>query len=88
MVCDQHPVQGACGDYLIGYDATFDEYGLWIHDGPSGFASSSLQIEHCPFCGIELPSSRREQWFDQLDAQGVEPEDAPDALKGYGWWLV
>jgi hypothetical protein len=33
-------VVGACGDYLIGYSEKFDEYGLWVHDGPGGSPSS------------------------------------------------
>lgn len=42
--CDQHPERAACGDYVIGYSAKFDEYGLWVHDGPNGSASSWIQI--------------------------------------------
>jgi len=49
--CDQHPEIGECGDYLIGYSEKFDEYGLWVHDGPGGSASSWIEIRHCPFCG-------------------------------------
>src|SRR5689334_25136313 len=47
--CDAHPRLGSCGDYLIGYHPTYDEYGLWIHDGEAGDASSWITIQHCPF---------------------------------------
>jgi hypothetical protein len=85
--CDRHPGPGACPDQLIGYDATFDEYGIWVHDGEEGRASSSVGIQHCPFCGAALPPSRREEWFDRLDALGLESDEAPDELRRYGWWL-
>jgi hypothetical protein len=85
--CDDHPERASCGDYLIGWSETFDEYGVWIHDGPGGAASSWLVIQHCPFCGARLPATRRDEWFDRLEANGLDPEDAPDDLRRYGWWL-
>lgn len=85
--CDQHSEIGECGDYLIGYDETFDEYGLWIHDGPGGSASSWVKIHHCPFCGGRLRPSRRDEWFDRLETLGLEPEDAPTEMQSSRWWL-
>lgn len=85
--CDQHPVVGECGDYLIGYSEKFDEYGLWVHDGPGGSASSWIEIHHCPFCGGRMSPSRREEWFDRLEELGVEPEDAPPEMESSKWWL-
>ncbi|WP_374454911.1 hypothetical protein [Nocardioides sp.] len=85
--CDQHPAVGECGDYLIGYSAKFDEYGLWVHDGPGGSASSWVEIHHCPFCGGRLRPSRRDEWFDRLDALGIEPDDAPPEMQSSTWWL-
>lgn len=84
--CDQHPDPGMCGDYLVGYSERFDEYGLWVHDGPAGSASSWIEIRHCPCCGVALPDSRRDEWFDRLEALGVEPDEAPDAMQSHGWW--
>lgn len=60
FTCDVHPAPGGCGDYLIAYNDTVDEYGLWVHDGPDGSASSSVTILFCPFCGSRLPPSRRD----------------------------
>jgi len=73
---------------VIGYSETFDEYGLWIHDGPEGSASSWVEIRHCPFCAAALPSSRRDDWFDRLEEQGLEPEDAPEEMRRNGWWSI
>lgn len=86
--CDEHPEPGRCADDVIGYSEKFDEYGLWIHDGPDGMANSWIGIDHCPFCGRTLPPSRREEWFDRLDARGLDPETAPDELNRHGWWIA
>jgi len=59
--CDQHPEVGECGDYLVGYNETFDECDLWVHDGPGGSASSWVAIHHCPFCVGRLHPSRRDE---------------------------
>lgn len=85
--CDVHPEAASCADYLIGYNQTFDEYGLWIHDGADGEPSSWIVIQYCPFCGAKQPPNRRDEWFDRLHALGLEPEDAPGHLRRYGWWL-
>ena len=84
--CADHPDAGGCGDYLIGFSPRFNEYGLWIHDGEGGSAFSTIVIRFCPFCGAALPDGRRDQWFDRLEALGVDPEAAPDAMLVYGWW--
>ena len=55
FICDQHPNEGGCGDYIMGYSATFDEFGIWVHDGPGGSASSWIAIQFCPYCGSRLP---------------------------------
>lgn len=85
--CGQHPQLGECGDYLIGYSEKFDEYGTWVHDGPGGSASSWIEIQHCPFCGGKLRSSRRDEWFDRIDALGLGPEEAPAEMQSSTWWL-
>ncbi|XBB65931.1 hypothetical protein ABFU82_17655 [Nocardioides sp. WV_118_6] len=85
--CDRHPEVGECGDYVIGYSDKFDEYGLWLHDGPGGSASSWIEIQHCPFCGGRMSPSRRDRWFDRLEELGVEPEDAPSDMQNSTWWV-
>ncbi len=85
--CEVHPIPGGCGDYLLAYTPEYDEYGIWVHNGLGGSASSWVTIRFCPFCGSPLPDSRRDEWFNRIESLGVEPEDAPEALRAYGWWL-
>jgi hypothetical protein len=85
--CPDHPGRGECPDQVVGYDARFDEYGIWLRTGEEGPAASWLTISHCPWCGATLPESRRDQWFEKLDALGItDSRDAPDTLLRYGWW--
>jgi hypothetical protein len=84
-VCDQHDDPAACPDHLIAYNKITDEYALSIHDG----SGSVLTIKHCPFCGMKLPDSRRDQWFDAIEALGfTDPFDdkLPEIYKTDAWW--
>ncbi len=38
-------------------------------------------IEFCPWCGIKLPSSRRDRWFDELDDLGLDDPFGDDRGK-------
>lgn len=72
-------------DVLVHYDPKFDEYGLVIHDG----GSSTVGIEYCPWCGRRLPESRRDAWYDRLEAMGLDPADedeVPDEYKSATWY--
>ncbi|WP_373300048.1 DUF6980 family protein [Streptomyces albospinus] len=59
--CDQHGAPFACPDALIDFTATFQEYGLIIHDG----GTSTVTIEFSPWCGRRLPESQWDGWFDR-----------------------
>lgn len=76
----------AIGDelQLVRYNAKFREYGLVIHDG----GTSSLLIGYCPFCGVTLPESLRERWFEVLEGLGHEPGDegVPATMLTDEWW--
>ena len=83
--CAEHPDLSECADSLVSYDARFDEYGLRIHDG----GSSSLAIKHCPWCGIRLPESRRDEWFERLEALGFDPPSSggwPSEFDSDAWY--
>jgi hypothetical protein len=72
-------------DNLIFYSAKFDEYGLIIHDG----GASYVLIGHCPWCGQKLPESKRDLWFDTLEALGFDnpPQDEiPLEFETDAWW--
>jgi hypothetical protein len=66
--CDQHADPFDCPDTLIVFHEVFGEYGLPVRDG----GPSYLIISNCPFCGARLPESRRDDWFDALEAEGLE----------------
>jgi hypothetical protein len=74
----------ADADVPIVYNDKFREYGLRILDG----GSAVLLIRHCPWCGKELPSSLRDEWFDELERRGLRPDDPdiPEDLRSGAWW--
>lgn len=81
--CEQHADPFACPDTVLVYNDVFDEYGLPIRDG----GASYLTISHCPFCGAGLPTSRRDHWFDAVDAVDIPPEadDLPARFLSAEW---
>ena len=83
--CDVHDDPFDCPDTLLIHHPLFREYGLPIRDG----GPSYLTISHCPFCGAALPSSRRDAWFDAVEAAGLEGaafESLPDRLRATTEW--
>ena len=85
-VCQQHPSPFECPDNLVVYDHAYDEYGLVVHDG----GPSSVRIKFCPWCGAALPESKRDAWFDRLEALGVAHpafgDDVPESFRSDAWW--
>ncbi len=76
---DQHPQNEWDA---VSYDPRFDEYTI-----PSG--DGLQQLSYCPFCGERLPESKRDQWFEQLEARGVaDPwrEALPAEYHSDAWW--
>jgi hypothetical protein len=82
--CDQHPDRYDCPDMLIGYTPKYREYGLIVHDG----GHSTAVIEYCPWCGTQLPTSLRDEWFDRLDRLGLDSGDPaiPEPMRSDAWW--
>jgi hypothetical protein len=83
--CPDHNDRHECPDALLKYSARFDEYGLIIHDG----GTSVRLIDFCPWCGTKLPCSKRDRWFEELEALGFrEPgeEDIPERFVTDAWW--
>ena len=63
----------------------FREYAiLSISNG-----ASYIPIAFCPWCAIRLPSSLRHEFFNRLDALGIEQPDGqrPEEFKTDRWWL-
>lgn len=67
----------------LEYVAKFREYLIRRGGGPS-----YQRISHCPFCGAAFPGSLRDEYFDELDKLGLEPEspDLPLHLRSDAWW--
>ncbi|MGX2996897.1 DUF6980 family protein [Streptomyces sp. JNUCC 64] len=83
--CDQHDDPFACPDALIDFNATFQEYGLIVHDG----GTSSVTVAFCPWCGQRLPESQRDRWHDELERRGIDPsEDEVPAVFQDDRWLA
>ena len=74
-----------CPDILISYIPKFDEYGIIVHDG----GNSSIEIYFCPWCGKELPISKRDEWFDKLEKLGFDNpnnQNIPKEFKSDLWY--
>jgi hypothetical protein len=69
QVCEQHPDGHDCPDCLVHYSPKFRKYGLIVHDG----GSSSISIQFCPWCGVQLPKSIRDDWFAEMERRGIDP---------------
>ena len=66
------------------FDEVFGEYGLPVRDG----GASYLIISNCPFCGTRPPESRRDDWFDALEAEGLEDtvfDELPARYRTAAW---
>ena len=75
-----------CSDAIIYYDLKIDEYGLIVHDG----GGSYICIDFCPFCGAKLPESKRDVWFEKLEALGFTDllgrTDIPPEFRTDEWY--
>ena len=71
-------------DIPITYIPKFREYGIDIIDGGTSFKL----IKYCPWCGAKLPTSLREEWFDEIYKLNLEPEspEIPDKYLTDEWW--
>lgn len=71
-------------DRPVVYDLVFDEYCL---ANPGETIVVEL-IAFCPWCGAELPASKRDRWFAELRRRGCTPDD-PDLdarFQSDRWW--
>ena len=82
--CSKHPDLRECPDVLILYEPRFDEYSIPIRDG----GLSGRCIRFCPWCGVRLPDSKRDRWFQELESLGYDDPFAQDIPEEYdsGKW--
>lgn len=57
---------------VIYYSSKFREYGIPVKNSCEGIASSYILIKYCPWCGENLPESKRNEWFDALELLGYD----------------
>jgi hypothetical protein len=71
-------------DIPLDFIPKFREFGLRVLDGGDSF----IGIDFCPWCGQKLPTSLRDEWFDQLEQRGIDPEseEMPSEFKNEGWY--
>jgi hypothetical protein len=50
LKCDLHKSKYDCPDVLIDISKTGTDYKIIIHDG----GSSGIEINYCPWCGLQL----------------------------------
>jgi hypothetical protein len=72
----------------LNYDKQYREYGIKIP-----ISAAFIAIDYCMFCGKELPSSLRHQWFDILEQEyGLESpmeedeDKVPQEFWTDEWW--
>lgn len=72
------------GDISILYVPKFREYGITVAYG----GESYIRLSYCPWCGKQLPGSLRDEWFDEIERLGLEPEDTrlPARYATDEWW--
>jgi hypothetical protein len=71
---------------LIAYVEAYDEYGIPIRDG----SESYWKIDNCPWCGTQLPESKRDLWIKKVKALGFDPyvdyDRIPAEYKSSRWY--
>lgn len=71
-------------DSAVVYNVVFDEFGLILRSADAQY----MLIGHCPWCGAALPRSRRDDWFDALEAQGFDDpnlQEIPASFLSGAW---
>ena len=51
--CNLHADRAACPDVMIAQ--VRGGFGLYVRDGEDGYATSTIEIAYCPWCGTKLP---------------------------------
>jgi len=71
-------------DVPIVYTSKFREVGIRVLDG----GDSSILIQYCPWCGNRLPNSLRNEWFEALERQHIDPygQQIPEEFLDNRWY--
>ena len=78
------PAALVAGDRAVLYDLVFDEYCL----AGEGTALGAEVLVYCPWCGVDLPPSKREQWFSELGRLAPDPTHPRPHVpyRSVAWW--
>jgi hypothetical protein len=70
----------------VGYDDALREYYIVVSNH-AGVAERQALL-FCPICGDSFPKSLRGEWFDRLEARGIDPlnEEVPVEYRDGTWW--
>ncbi|EGY02707.1 hypothetical protein AZA_87673 [Nitrospirillum viridazoti Y2] len=60
---------------LVLFDQRYNEFSLLVRQGDG--IQVCQKIDFCPWSGDKLPQSLRDRWFDELEAQGIDPMNDP-----------
>ena len=83
--CPEHPDPCDCPDILVTYFPRFDEYSIAVRGGET----AAVAIRYCPWCGVRLPESKRDRWFDELQKLGYDDpvqQDIPPEFLTDVWY--
>ena len=81
--------------FPVDYGRRFREYGiLRANNGEYGMVQQ--RMFYCPWCGQKLPGSLRNEWFDAIEAIGLDDIDIfsdierdpriPEDMRTDAWW--
>lgn len=73
---------------MIKYSEKFDEYGIPDYIAHNHKNAPIQLIRFCPWCGIQLPDSKRDEWYDKLEEMGINPnfDKVPIEYTTDQWW--
>ena len=83
--CEQMKLAVTSDEVPIVYEPKFREYGIRVLDG----GTSNIELLYCPWSGHKLPTSLRDQWFDELERRGIDPVtgDVPAEFSDERWYM-
>ena len=79
------PQQGP--NRILDWCPAWNEYRIPVpYDG-----YSSTELRYCPWCGTQLPPTKRDEWYRVLREMGFSDpgEDSiPDEFESDQWWRI
>ena len=69
--CDRMMDSANNAEIPIVFTPKFREFGIRVLDG----GTSTVQLLFCPWCAQLLPSSLRDEWFDELERLGTDGKE-------------